>query len=62
MVLLLILTEISPFHAPLNSILEISYVGFQSKEVTVSSNAPLVIVLETNDKILDEVIGSRLRY
>lgn len=41
---------------PLNSILEISYVGFQSKEVTVSSNAPLVIVLETNDKILDEVV------
>ena len=41
---------------PLNPILEISYVGFQSKEVTVSSNAPLVIVLETNDKILDEVV------
>ncbi len=41
---------------PLNSVLEISYVGYINQEVTVSSAAPLNILMESNDKILDEVV------
>lgn len=41
---------------PLNSVLEISYVGYQSQELIVKSDAPLNIVMEANDKILDEVV------
>ncbi|MBP1663143.1 MAG: SusC/RagA family TonB-linked outer membrane protein [Bacteroidetes bacterium] len=41
---------------PLNSILEISYIGYKSQGVTVRSSAPLNIQLETNDKMLDEVV------
>jgi len=41
---------------PMNAILEISYLGFKTKEVIITSNAFLTIRMETDSESLDEVI------
>ncbi|MGE9310030.1 SusC/RagA family TonB-linked outer membrane protein [Niabella sp. CJ426] len=38
------------------ALIECSYIGYQSKQVIVKNNEPLVIVLQKEDKSLDEVI------
>lgn len=42
--------------ATTNSVLVVSYLGFNTKEVTVTNNKDIVIVLEENSKSLDEVV------
>ena len=41
---------------PLNSVLVFSYLGYQSKEVTVVNNQPLNVVLDEDSQSLDEVV------
>jgi TonB-linked SusC/RagA family outer membrane protein len=41
---------------PMNAVLEISYLGFKSKEVTITSSQFLTIRLKTDSESLDEVI------
>ncbi|MFT5238739.1 MAG: hypothetical protein ACI9M9_002352, partial [Flavobacteriaceae bacterium] len=41
---------------PMNAVLEISYLGFKPKEVTITSSQFLTIRLETDSESLDEVI------
>lgn len=41
---------------PINSVLVFSYLGYQSKEVTVVNDQPLNVVLEEDSQSLDEVV------
>jgi TonB-linked SusC/RagA family outer membrane protein len=41
---------------PMNAVLEISYLGFKPKEVTITSSQFLTIRLETDSESLDEII------
>lgn len=41
---------------PINSILVLSYVGYQTKEITITSEAPLSIALDEDAQSLDEVV------
>ncbi|MEY8608380.1 TonB-dependent receptor [Parabacteroides segnis] len=44
------------FEAPKGSTLIVSYIGYQSQEMQVSSNAPLKIILSEDTEKLDEVV------
>lgn len=41
---------------PTGAVLVVSYIGFQTKEVTVGSQDNLIITISENNKILDEVV------
>ena len=41
---------------PLNSVLVFSYLGYQTKEVTVTNDQSLAVILEEDSQSLDEVV------
>lgn len=43
-------------NVPLNSVLVISYLGFQTQEITITNNQPLAITLQEDSESLNEIV------
>ena len=44
------------FEAPADAVLEVSYIGFESQEISLNGRTNLNIVLQVNKRALDEVV------
>jgi len=43
-------------NAPLKSVLQISFIGYKSKEITIKEKSDLKIIMEVDSKIIDEIV------